>query len=275
MYKNHFNASQTNSSTVSAYIPEKFTRYTIRTEDCPICSSHDGRCKTTGNGLTLCMERGKDDVPESILNRWDYRGLNKTQEWHLWADKEHPSFNNSGKGFDANSTSKKKGSQATKKVLTLHPNVLDSIYRGIAKEIGLSDRAKQDLVRRGIDPDKYLVKKVKEDAQVYAETIFLQRMTRKNFLTQLKQVDNGDSSARMHEVVNQSISQIRDNIKFAQSQRTDLEKYYRDMRKDYDRMMENIKQTKIEQGIETKADGKIVDARSLNDMIEKMIKNRD
>jgi hypothetical protein len=127
----------------------------------------------------------------------------------------------------------------------------------------------------GISENKYLTKKVKEDAQVYAETIFLQRMTRKNFLTQLKQVDNGDTSARMHEVVNQSISQIRDNIKFAQSQRTDLEKYYRDMRKDYDRMMENIKQTRIEQGVEAKADGKIVDARSLNDMIDKMIKNRD
>ena len=125
----------------------------------------------------------------------------------------------------------------------------------------------------GIEENNYLMKKVKEDAQVYAETIFLQRMTRKNFLTQLKQVDNGDSSARMHEVVNQSISQIRDNIKFAQSQRTELEKYYRDMRKDYDRMMENIKQVKIEQGLETKADGKIVDARSLNDMIEKMLKN--
>ena len=127
----------------------------------------------------------------------------------------------------------------------------------------------------GIAQNKYLTKKVKEDAQVYAETIFLQKMTRKNFLTQLKQVDNGDTSARMHEVVNQSISQIRDNIKFAQSQRTDLEKYYRDMRKDYDRMMENIKQTRIEQGVETKSDGKIVDARSLNDMIDKMIKNRD
>jgi thiamine kinase-like enzyme len=127
----------------------------------------------------------------------------------------------------------------------------------------------------GIEENNYLMKKVKEDAQVYAETIFLQRMTRKNFLTQLKQVDNGDSSARMHEVVNQSISQIRDNIKFAQSQRTELEKYYRDMRKDYDRMMENIKQVKIEQGLETKADGKIVDARSLNDMIEKMLKNKD
>lgn len=127
----------------------------------------------------------------------------------------------------------------------------------------------------GISENKYLSKKVKEDAQVYAETIFLQKMTRKNFLTQLRQVDNGDTSARMHEVVNQSISQIRDNIKFAQSQRTELEKYYRDMRKDYDKMMDSIKQTKIEQGLETKADGKIVDARSLNDMIEKMLKNKD
>jgi hypothetical protein len=127
----------------------------------------------------------------------------------------------------------------------------------------------------GIQDNKYLVKKVKEDAQVYAETIFLQKMTRKNFLTQLRQVDNGDSSARMHEVVNQSISQIRDNIKFAQSQRTELEKYYRDMRKDYDRMMENLKQTKIEQGLETKTDGKIVDSRTLNDIIEKMLKNKD
>lgn len=124
--------------------------------------------------------------------------------------------------------------------------------------------------------NKYMNMKMKEDAQVYAETIFLQRMTRKNFLTQLRQVDNGDSSARMHEVVNQSISQIRDNIKFAQSQRTELEKYYREIRKDYDTLMDNIQQQNIEKGIDTeKPDGKIVDSRSLNDMIEKMLKNKD
>ncbi len=99
--------------------------------------------------------------------------------------------------------------------------------------------------------NKYMTMKMKEDAQVYAETIFLQRMTRKNFLTQLRQVDNGDSSARMHEVVNQSISQIRDNIKFAQSQRTELEKYYREIRKDYDTLMDNIQQQNIEKGIDT------------------------
>jgi len=128
----------------------------------------------------------------------------------------------------------------------------------------------------GIMQNKYLVKKMKEDAAVYAETIFLQKMTRKNFLQQLKQIDNGDNSARLHEVVNQSISQVRENIKFAQSQRTELEKYYRDMRKDYDNLMDNMKQTKVEeQSMDEKNQGKILDSRSLNDIIDKLIKSKD
>ena len=74
----------------------------------------------------------------------------------------------------------------------------------------------------------YIKNKMKEDAMVYAEGIFLQKMTRKNFLSQLRQVDNGDNSARMHEVINQTISQIRENSKYAATQRNDLEKYYKD-----------------------------------------------
>ena len=84
-----------------------------------------------------------------------------------------------------------------------------------------------DLVKH-----KYVQQKMKEDAKVYADTLFLQKMTKRNFLTQLRQVDNGDNSARMHEVVNQSVSQIRDNIKFSQTQRTEFEKFWKDMRKD-------------------------------------------
>jgi hypothetical protein len=124
----------------------------------------------------------------------------------------------------------------------------------------------------------YIIKKMKEDAQVYADTIFLQKMTRKNFLTQLRQVDNGDTSARMHEVINQSISQIRDNIKFSQSQRTELEKFYKEMRIDLglNEMSESMEQKNLEQQIEdnTKEDGKIVDSRSLNNMIDNYLKNK-
>ena len=125
----------------------------------------------------------------------------------------------------------------------------------------------------------YVINKMKEDAQVYAYTIFLQKMTRKNFLTQLRQVDNGDSSARMHEVINQSISQIRDNIKFSQNQRTELEKFWKEMRRDLglNEISESMEQKNIEQQIEDgdgKEDGKIVDTRSLNNMIDNYLKNK-
>jgi hypothetical protein len=74
----------------------------------------------------------------------------------------------------------------------------------------------------------YIRNKVKEDSLVYAETLFLQKMTRKNFLSQLRQVDNGDNSARMHEVINQTIREVRENSKFASTMRSDLEKFYKD-----------------------------------------------
>lgn len=119
----------------------------------------------------------------------------------------------------------------------------------------------------------YIKNKMKEDALVYAETIFLQKMTRKNFLTQLRQVDNGDSSARMHEVINQTIKEVRENAKFTSTQRTDLEKFYKEIRKDLG--LNEISES-IEQDIPIEDDdGKIYDSRNLNDMIDKYLKNKD
>jgi hypothetical protein len=120
----------------------------------------------------------------------------------------------------------------------------------------------------------YIKKKMEEDAQVYADTIFLQKMTKKNFLTQLRQVDNGDTSARMHEVINQSISQIRDNIKFSQSQRSELEKFYKETRRDMG--LNEISETMNQKNVveEDKEEGKIFDARNLNNMIDNYLKNK-
>lgn len=127
-----------------------------------------------------------------------------------------------------------------------------------------------DLVKH-----KYVQQKMKEDSKVYADTLFLQKMTKRNFLTQLKQVDNGDNSARMHEVVNQSVSQIRDNIKFSQTQRTEFEKFWKDMRKDLglNELSESMEQ-KNQSVIDEEDTGKIVDSRSLNEMIDKVIKGK-
>jgi len=131
----------------------------------------------------------------------------------------------------------------------------------------------------GDDPNiiknDYIIKKMEEDAQVYADTIFLQRMTKKNYLTQLRQVDNGDNSARMHEVINQSVSQIRENIKFSQTQRSELEKFWKEMRRDLglNDMSESMEQ-KVDE-TEKQEEGKVLDTRSLNDMIDRYLKAKD
>ena len=117
----------------------------------------------------------------------------------------------------------------------------------------------------------YIKNKMKEDAMVYAEALFLSKMTRKNFLSQLRQIDNGDNSARMHEVVNQTIGQIRENSKFLSSQRTELEKFYKTLRKDVDDISdpEIVGQNEDKKENSTDKDDFILD----NKKIENLIKN--
>jgi hypothetical protein len=125
----------------------------------------------------------------------------------------------------------------------------------------------------------YIANKMKEDATVYAEAIFLSKMTRKNFLNQLRQVDNGDNSARMHEVVNQTIGQIRENAKFLSGQRTELEKFYKTLRKDLGYEEIDNSTPKIEEiGTDeepTTNDGMITSSRDLNDLIKNAMLNMD
>lgn len=111
----------------------------------------------------------------------------------------------------------------------------------------------------------YIVRRVREDADVFAQMKFLQNMTVKNCITQLRQIDNGDNSARMHEVVNQTISQMRDNIKFSQNQRTDMEKMYKDLRKDLG--LKDISD-KMEEANPKEQEGTILNVRDLNDLIK-------
>ena len=116
----------------------------------------------------------------------------------------------------------------------------------------------------------YIKSKMKEDAMVYAEAIFLTKMTRKNLLTQMRQVDNGDNSARMHEVINQTIREVRENSKFSSSQRTELEEYYKKFRED---LGEVAAAMKINNPKEDK-DGQIVDNKKLNDLISEAMKKK-
>jgi hypothetical protein len=126
----------------------------------------------------------------------------------------------------------------------------------------------------------YIKNKMKEDATVYSEAIFLTKMTRKNFLNQLRQVDNGDNSARMHEVVNQTIGQIRENAKFLSGQRTELEKFYKNLRKDLGlNDIENPEVIKAQNlaisEAEESSGGEIMDNRKLNDLIKNAMISKD
>jgi hypothetical protein len=123
----------------------------------------------------------------------------------------------------------------------------------------------------------YIKNKMKEDAMVYAEGIFLQKMTRKNFLSQLRQVDNGDNSARMHEVVNQTIGQMRENSKFLMSQRTDFEKFWKTLRKDmgYNEIENPEMKASEELAEQTSSEGVITNNRDLNELIKKAMMNKD
>lgn len=117
----------------------------------------------------------------------------------------------------------------------------------------------------------YIRNKMKEDAMVYAETLFLQKMTRKNFLSQLRQVDNGDNSARMHEVINQTIREVRENSKFASTMRSDLEKFYKDFRGDLIEVADKMKQNNPDSTSNEVEDGQVVDSKKLNDMINEAL----
>jgi len=127
----------------------------------------------------------------------------------------------------------------------------------------------------------YVRNKMKEDAMIYAEGLFLSKMTRKNFLNQLRQVDNGDNSARMHEVVNQTIGQIRENSKFLSGQRTELEKFYKTLRKDLGlNDIENPEVIKaqndaINEQNESNEGGAIMDNRRLNELIKSAMINKE
>ena len=124
----------------------------------------------------------------------------------------------------------------------------------------------------------YIKNKMREDATVYAEALFLAKMTRKNFLSQLKQVDNGDNAARMHEVVYQTIGQIRENSKFLLTQRTELEKFYKTLRKDLGyNEIENpeVKKAEEQQNSEESNDGMVMDNRKLNDLIKNAMVKKD
>jgi hypothetical protein len=81
----------------------------------------------------------------------------------------------------------------------------------------------------------------------------------------------------MHEVVNQTIGQIRENSKFFSGQRTELEKFYKNLRKDLGyNDIENPDLIKEESDSDGESkNGQVMDNRSLNELIKQAMLGKD
>jgi hypothetical protein len=118
----------------------------------------------------------------------------------------------------------------------------------------------------------YIVRKKKEDARIYASSFFLERMSEKVLLQILRQIDNGDNGARMYEVLNQTMKEIRENNKDGRQARTEVEKLYKEMRKDLG-LNEMVGGNDLDTGGDD--EGEIIDTKSLNDKIDNYLKGKD
>lgn len=108
----------------------------------------------------------------------------------------------------------------------------------------------------------YIKMRKKEDTKVLADTSFMQKVTLKNIITVQRLIDGGETTSRMFEVVNAQISTMRDNIKFAQNQKAEFERFYREIRKS---MEEIVPKPEIEES--KKDDPFVMSNEKLADML--------
>ncbi len=128
-----------------------------------------------------------------------------------------------------------------------------------------------------ISDHPYVQRKKKEDARIYARSLFLERMSEKLLIQQFKQVDQGDNSARMHEVINQTMREMREINTDGRKSRTEIEKLYKEMRDDFglnDLSDANQTPEDIEEKKDAFEKGKIIDTRDLNDSIDRYIQTK-
>lgn len=128
----------------------------------------------------------------------------------------------------------------------------------------------------------YIKNKIEEDAAIYAESIYLNKWSRRLIIKLMEQIDSGDAGARMYEVYNQLLKQMADSNKDNRTSKTEIEKFYRDLRIDLglnDELGAMGGKGGDDSDDETEGSGgekkKIFNAMDLNDEIDEMLRGRD
>jgi len=119
----------------------------------------------------------------------------------------------------------------------------------------------------------YIKSRMDEDAEYYSQMKVVQKLSEKLLLQQMKQIDAGDIAPRMYEITTKHIGEIRENIKDGRNARLEIEKMYKEMRKDLG--LQETVQSKNYKSEEESEDGIIMNSSSINTQIEDYIKNRE
>lgn len=117
----------------------------------------------------------------------------------------------------------------------------------------------------------YIKEKAKQDMYDYADARFLSKMSKKLLLQNLRQIDNGDSSARMYEVATKLMGEIREINKDSRTSRSEIEEFYKGIRVDLglNELSSNNKSKDDEN-----EDGSIINTADLNNQIDEYLKSK-
>jgi len=115
----------------------------------------------------------------------------------------------------------------------------------------------------------HIVDKRRDDALQHAKAQYLVKQSERSVTNAMKQIDNGDSSAKMWEVVSMLQKEMRDNIKLLGHVETSIRNSYRTIKEDMG--ISDIPMLP-EIDVADTTDSQILDMKQLNDMMERIVK---
>lgn len=143
--------------------------------------------------------------------------------------------------------------QEAKKIITS----LVSLYLADSKEVS---------------EHEYIKLRMEEDAEYYGQMKFLQSISEKVLLEQMKQLQTGNFNPRLLDSLIKQQAEYRSNIQDGRNARSEVEKLYKNLRKDLN-LSENTSIGKLEENEEE--DGIMMNNTRMNEDIEKFLRNRD
>lgn len=121
----------------------------------------------------------------------------------------------------------------------------------------------------------YLKKRMEEDAEYYGQMKFLQIISERALISQVKLIDNGEFNPRLMESLTKQQIEYRNNAQDGRKARSEIEQLYKSLRKDLNLSeTANIKRSeKVEE--EEEEEGFIINNAKMNEDLDIFLRSRD